>query len=197
MALSSAYTSSYNKLEEFFGKLREAQVPGQFTYQILKDLGYKSNNHRAYVKIMKDLGFLSSDGKPTPRYSDYRDNSKSKKVMGEALKESYGDIFLIKEKPTLADKSTIQGKFKSFNNTSDAVAKLMTGTFYALLNMAELEPSDSQNVETPTEETQHLSELKQVNKHTGLHYNIQIHLPPTKDVEVFNAIFKAIKEYLY
>ena len=29
-----------------------------------------------------------------------------------------------------------------------------------------------------------------------LHYNIQIHLPATKDVEVFNAIFKSLKEHL-
>jgi hypothetical protein len=31
---------------------------------------------------------------------------------------------------------------------------------------------------------------------SGLHYNIQIHLPPTKDIEVFNAIFKSLKEHL-
>jgi hypothetical protein len=32
--------------------------------------------------------------------------------------------------------------------------------------------------------------------HPTLHYNIQIHLPATKDVEVFNAIFKSLKEHL-
>ena len=30
----------------------------------------------------------------------------------------------------------------------------------------------------------------------GLHYNIQIHLPATKDVEVYNAIFKSLKDHL-
>ena len=30
----------------------------------------------------------------------------------------------------------------------------------------------------------------------GLHYNIQIHLPATKDIEVYNAIFKSLKEHL-
>lgn len=30
----------------------------------------------------------------------------------------------------------------------------------------------------------------------GLHYNIQIHLPATKDIEVYNAIFKSLKEQL-
>jgi hypothetical protein len=32
---------------------------------------------------------------------------------------------------------------------------------------------------------------------TGLHYNIQIHLPATKDVEVYNAIFKSLREHLF
>jgi acetoin utilization deacetylase AcuC-like enzyme len=31
---------------------------------------------------------------------------------------------------------------------------------------------------------------------SGLHYNIQIHLPATKDAEVYNAIFKSLKEHL-
>jgi hypothetical protein len=32
---------------------------------------------------------------------------------------------------------------------------------------------------------------------SGLHYNIQIHLPATKDVEVYNSIFKSLKEHLF
>jgi hypothetical protein len=31
----------------------------------------------------------------------------------------------------------------------------------------------------------------------GLHYNIQIHLPASKDIEVYNSIFKALKEHLF
>jgi hypothetical protein len=30
----------------------------------------------------------------------------------------------------------------------------------------------------------------------GLHYNIQIHLPATKDLEVYNAKFKSLKDHL-
>ena len=119
MALTNAYTQAYGKLGEFFGKIRDGQVPPQFTQQLLKDLGYKSNNHRAYIPILKAIGFLSPDGKPTARYSDYRDHSRSKRIMGDGLKDAYSDIFLIKEHPTAADKAVIQGKFKSFHNTSD------------------------------------------------------------------------------
>ena len=103
MALPSTYTQAYGQLGEFFSKIRDAQAPDKFTNQILKDLGFKSNNHRPFIPLMKSLGFLSSDGTPTPRYHDYRNHSQSKKTMGEALKEAYSDLFLIKEKPTNGD----------------------------------------------------------------------------------------------
>ena len=208
MALSSSYTQAYGKLGEFFAKVRDGQAPPQFTQQLLKDLGFKSQNHRAYIQIMKSIGFLSPDGKPTQRYSDYRDHSKSKAVMADGIKEAYSDIFLIKEHPGQADKSTIQGKFKSFHNTSDSVASNMTSTFYALLALADLNGVSSQGPQSSTEnDDQPTSQdttpeipivhptVSQLT--TGLHYNIQIHLPATKDIEVYNAIFKSLREHLY
>lgn len=205
MSLSSSYTQAYGKLAEFFGKIRDGQAPAQFTNQLLKDLGFKSNNHRPYIAIMKALGFLSSDGKPTQRYTDYRDHSKSKLVMGEGLKEAYSDIFLIKEKPTQADKTTIEGKFKSFHNVSETVAKHMTSTFFSLLALADLSGLPNTAEENQTEDQEESAGQTQTSSialpanhlATGLHYNIQIHLPATKDVEVYNAIFKSLKEHLY
>jgi hypothetical protein len=126
--------------------------------------------------------------------------------MGEALKEAYSDIFLIKAKPATADKALIEGKFKSFHNTSDVVANLMTKTFYALLDLAEL-PSDAESKIKPKAEVKHTGEGEDETNDdksgkskkysaVGLHYNIQIHLPATKDVEVYNAIFKSLKDHL-
>jgi hypothetical protein len=127
--------------------------------------------------------------------------------MGEDLREAYGDIFLIKSSPSKEDKASIQGKFKSFHNASERTAQLMTNTFLALLALADLsgkaKPKPKQQPQTseekgktevtpdvtPPQETPPLA--------PGLHYNIQIHLPATKDIEVYNAIFKSLKEHLY
>lgn len=199
MALPSTYTQAYGQLGEFFSKIRDAQAPDKFTNQILKDLGFKSNNHRPFIPLMKSLGFLAADGTPTQRYHDYRNHSMSKNKMGEALKEAYSDIFLIKEKPTTSDRELIQGKFKSFHNASDNVAKLHTNTFYALLDLANLDSKKTkqQDVEAEIEPSKAI-EQEAIVKATslGLHYNIQIHLPATKDVEVYNAIFKSLKDHL-
>lgn len=202
MALTSSYVLPTNRIPDIFTKIRDGQAPERFTNQLLKDWGFTSTNDRAFISLLKSLGFLSADGKPTQRYNDYRDHSRAKHVMGEALRDAYGDIFLIKEHPTQADKEAIEGKFKSFHNASDHVAGLMTKTFFGLLNLADL--TKRQAIPLTNKETGKKSEMEpppvpRVSEHgvSGLHYNIQIHLPATKDVEVYNSIFKALKEHLF
>lgn len=204
MALPTTYTQEFKRFPEFFNKIRDAQAPEKFTQQLLKDWGYKSHNHRAFIPMLKSLGFLTADGTPTGRYHDYRNHSASRQIMADAIKETYSDIFLIKEKPTTADRPLVEGKFKSFHNASDTVANLMTKTFYSLLDLADLNASNEAKVnnnadsnEQPVFEKPQNTEGKSKGHGTvGLHYNIQIHLPATKDVEVYNAIFKSLKDHL-
>lgn len=202
MGLPDAYVQIYGQLPDILKRLSDGQAPEKFTVQYLKDLGFQSTNHRAVIPLLKSLGFLSADGTPTSRYHNYRDHSQSRKVLGEALREAYSDLFTIKARPTDADRSLIEGKFKSAHNTGERTAKLMTSTFYALLSLADLD--DATPSTTPqTEKKVELAPIVQSEKHDrssshrpSLHYNIEIHLPATKDVEVFNAIFKSLREHL-
>ena len=154
---------------------------------------------------MKALGFLSADGSPTAKYQEYRNHALSERIMGEAIKEAYSDLFLIKAKPTSKDKELITDKFKSFHNVSDNVANVMSKTFFSLLKIADLDYNQKQlsnekvkdKIEPTKQENTTIKE-KILNQTSGLglHYNIQIHLPATKDIEVYNAIFKSLKEHL-
>lgn len=203
MALTNAYVLPTNRIADIFGKIRDGQAPERFTQQLLKDWGFGSTNDRAFVPLLKALGFLTADGKPTQRYNDYRDHSRSKHVMGQALRDAYGDIFLIKEHPTSADRSSIEGKFKSFHNASDNVAGLMAKTFLGLLPLADLSTKAGTppmaKVQEATVPTIEVPPPPVAANNTGpsLHYNIQIHLPATKDVEVYNAIFKSLREHIF
>lgn len=86
---------------------------------------------------------------------------------------------------------------------SDHVAGLMTKTFLGLLQHADLSGKASV---APTEEViagKPNDTYDDIQGRStwqpgvaGLHYNIQIHLPATKDVEVYNAIFKSLREHL-
>lgn len=203
MALTNAYVLPVNRIPDLFGKIRDGQAPERFTHQLLKDWGFSSTNDRAFVPLLKELGFLTADGKPTPQYHDYRDHSRSKTVMGQALRVAYSDIFLIKEHPTASDRAAVEGKFKSFHNASENVAGLMAKTFFGLLALADLSkktvsvPTSTESKQSPPEQSPPAQPDGNIFGRTGLHYNIQIHLPATKDVEVYNAIFKSLREHLF
>ncbi|MDG2533544.1 DUF5343 domain-containing protein [Sphingomonas sp. HITSZ_GF] len=202
MGLSSSWVGAAGRVPEVFNKIRDGQAPSQVTNQLLKDWGFSSSADRAFIPLLKSLGFLTPTGQPTQRYHDYRDHSRSKVVMGEALREAYQDIFLIKANPTKADQGSITGKFKSFHNASDDVAQRMSKTFFALLELADLSGGEKPKAEKEAAvEEQINSAAKPVSPVisspalAGLHYNVQIHLPATKDVEVYNAIFKSLREH--
>jgi len=204
MGLTDAYVQGTGKLPELFVKIRDGQAPNQFTTQLLKDWGFTSTNDRLFVPLLKALGFLSPEGKPTPRYHAYRDHSRSKAVMAEALREAYQDLFLIKANPTKDDRDAIQGKFRSSHNATDRVSQLMAATFLALLPLADLSKTDrgSQKEQEPPKVDLAKPEAAAEQRAQALgiptlHYNIQIHLPASKDVGVYNAIFKSLKEHLF
>jgi hypothetical protein len=211
MALTNAYVQVYGKLGEVFNKLAQAQAPEKFTVQYLKDLGFGSSNYRALIPLLKGLGFLSVDGLPTQRYHEYRNSALSKRVMGAAIRDSYGDIFTISAAPTANDRKLIEGKFKSQHNVSNNTAKLMASTFFSLLDLADLSLADKRELDkkegAPKDHKEptpralkaltDVPSLPRAASRPNLHYNIQIHLPATKDVEVFNAIFKSLKEHLF
>ena len=199
MALTNAYVQPISRIPDIFGKIRDGQAPDRFSQQLMKDWGFASSADRAFIPLLKALGFLTADGKPTRRYNDYRDHSRSKAVMTEALRDAYGDIFLIKEHPSSADKAAIEGKFKSFHNASNNVAGLMTKTFLGLLALADMTstPASKPDAGPPPGREADPPADAVIKVKPGLHYNIQIHLPATKDIEVFNAIFKALREHLF
>jgi hypothetical protein len=203
MALPDVYVQVYGQLPDVFRRLSEGQAPEKFTRQYLKDLGFQSANFHALIPLLKSLGFLSSDGVPTARYHAYRDQSQARKVMADSLREAYSDLFTIKAEPTEADRPLIEGKFKSVHNTGERVAKLLASTFLALLPLADLKAASTSRAAEPKAEDKakaddgHGDDVRRAESHRPtLHYNIQIHLPSTKDVEVFNAIFKSLREHL-
>ncbi|MFT3763675.1 MAG: DUF5343 domain-containing protein [Pseudoxanthomonas sp.] len=198
---------SYGQLGDFLAKIQEGQAPDNFTQQHLKDIGFGSSNHRSYIPLLKAIGFLTASGAPTERYHAYRAKSESRKVLGAALKDAYRDLFVIKTHPTERDKDLLQGKFKSTHNASERTAELMAKTFFALLKNADIDHEPAKvrpELPEPTAKVPPASSAEPPAQAIpplqpsvpGLHYNIQIHLPATKDVEVYNAIFKSLREHL-
>lgn len=203
--LTPRYMNGFKNVPAIMQRIVSGAAPDKFNLDHLQGLGFKSSGDRAIIPILKDLGFLTSDGSPTPRYHQYRDPSKSAQVLGEALREAYGELFLINDNLTASDRPAIVGKFKSSTNSTDKVADLQAATFLGLLKMADISkaPKDSISEEGPPgdDNPQPIAApatmpTLQAKTQLDLRYTIQVHLPATKDIEVFNAILKSLRSNL-
>jgi hypothetical protein len=203
--LTNRYMTSVKNLPAIMQKIVDGTAPEKFTVTHLKGIGFKSSNDQGVLPLLKDLEFLTADGTPTKRYLDYRDKSRSRQILGQALREAYEDLFHINEHLSDADRPAIIGRFKSAHNASDAVAERQAMTFLCLLKLADMTTSAASPAKhkpptaTPVAEPEAPKTerpLPQSLAFTGLRYNIEIHLPATKDVEVYNSIFKSLKEHL-
>ena len=210
MALLNQSVQVYGKLDLLFEKLREGQAPDKFNRAFITDLGFTSSNWHAAIGLLKGLGFLSSDGTPTSQYMELLDKTKWRVVLGKALQEAYSDIFVMKREPGSADLQMISGKYKSTYNMSNTAAERAARTFLSLLELSdtdstkrEAQPKVAQpkvaqpkvaQPEPPKLDAKHSQ--NSASRAVGLNYNIQIHLPATKDIEVYNAIFKSLREHI-
>ena len=213
--LTKRYMASTRNVGQILGKMIDGVAPPKFTVEHLKAIGNTSSNDRAVIGLLKDLGFLSPDGTPEQRYHAYRDKSRSKAVMAEALRDAYTDVFQIREIPTKADRAAIEGLFKSKHNSSERVAREQAATFLAFLEHADLRATaaslgeqlgDGEGVDGDGDGDGNAGgggdgedrtpQVRRSGLSTELHYTIQVHLPATKDLEVYNAIFKSLKENL-
>jgi hypothetical protein len=164
------------------------------------------------IALLKQLGFLDPEGKPKERYFKYLDQTQGDLVLAEAIRETYADLFLIRRDAQNMTKQEVINKAKTLSqgSFSDSVLEKFATTFLALCSQADFSEdaisAGKQNEEhadggaLDTAEMSEEASGQKVATNTlgmgGIHYNIQIVLPPSRDPKVFDALFRSLKEHL-
>jgi hypothetical protein len=207
MGLPECYLMTTKNLDALLNSLQSAQAPEKFTLKFLEQLDFTSSNDRLHIKMFKDLGFLDETGVPTERYHKFLDASEARRVMSEALREAYSDLFTIRKDAWKMTEEEVAGKLKTLTQgkKSENVIKLMAKTFKALCEYADWS-KDAVSEETleipagtekPTNKNASLEDQQdKMSLKGGLHYNIQLHLPESRDPKVYDAIFESIRKHL-
>ena len=205
MALPTSYmTGSFTKIPQYFDTLLTARAPDKFTTKFMADLGFTSSNDRQFVNVLKAIGFLDETGTPTERYFKFLDQSFSKQMVAEGIKEAYADLFALNIAAQTLSKSEVEGKFKTLTNGSkeNATISYMASTFINLCNYADW--SQTQKVvkeEIPSEEpkdsiTDLVVATAEKARGIDLNYDIHIHLPATRDQAVYDALFASLAKHI-
>jgi hypothetical protein len=217
LGLPESYTLKPNSIPAYFDAMLDAQPPERFSVKFLERLGFTSTNDRLLISILKDLGFLSRDGVPQPRYFEFLDRSRSKQVVAEGIREAFSDLFAINIKANEMTTDDVRNKMRTIfaGQKTDLVIGNIAKTFKALCEYADwsqpaTQPAPGPPVppsEPPTEPgsakepTTSPAKADRVPAHAALNvsalqYHVNIVLPDTRDQAVYDAIFKSLREHL-
>lgn len=192
------YHTSYGKLPKLFEKIQEAAVPSKFTQDFLETmLGFKSTSDRAFIGLLKRLGFLDQANIPTQTYKDYRDRRLAPQIMAERLRASYSQLFDANAYANKLSKDEITSTLKRLLGVgdNDQIVPIVASTFASLVSLANFEASIVPiKPESKAEEGKEPVAVAPAMRFGGLSYTIVLNLPNTTDIDVFNAIFKSLRE---
>ncbi|MBN4055759.1 DUF5343 domain-containing protein [bacterium AH-315-J23] len=202
-------------IASYFDAILNASAPTRFSYKFIEGLGFKSTNDRLLISILKDLGFLNSDGAPEDRYFKFLDKSKSAQVLAEGITEAYSDLFAVNLQAHTLTSDEAYNKLRTLYRGAkkDSVIKMVARTFVALCEYADFEhgneikenpPIVEVDNEVPNGEEQvkikdNIDQKPNTGNHlnmNALQYHINIVLPDTRDQAVYDAIFKSLRDHL-
>jgi hypothetical protein len=188
-------------------QILSAAKPPKVTYELLRTWGFTSSNDRAIVTLLKQLGFLTEDGAPTEHYDGLRDRGEKGRVLAERMRALYADIFAVNQNACNLSDDKVQNIFRRVTGKEDVYTKRYANVFRALCQRADftsgvpdVAPVEEQSFEEPVVLQPDHPALSS-NEVAGtvasaFVYRIEIHLPATTDLKVYNAIFRSIRENL-
>jgi len=194
---------AYGNISKALKKIQEAATPARFTQDFLATkLGLKGGSPKPLIPFLKRTGFLGSDGVPTDIYKRFRNPSERGRAGAEALRRGYSSLYEVNEYVHDASERDLRGVVVQATglDAESTTFKSIIGSFKALKEFASFDDEDLAEEEQETEEipagTMDKVGPEVLKKGLGISYTINLNLPATSDIAVFDAIFKSLKEHL-
>jgi|HubBroStandDraft_2_1064218.scaffolds.fasta_scaffold205353_2 hypothetical protein len=185
-------------------------VSQDFVKTILKILGGPGNEVTSYLR---KIGFTSDDGTPSNIYKKFRNTATEGSAAAAALRFGYKPLFVRNEYMYELSEDKLKGLVIEETGWSKD-ARTLSLTLLCIKQLKAFAKWDEPTETAPTTATasndsslrtpvmispsaqspQDPSRSQQIRMQLG--YTINLNLPATSDVAVFNAIFKSLKENL-
>ena len=210
MAATLPYMLSTGLIPRILEKIQHARRPDRFTQDFLETkLGHGGGSARPIISLLKRMGFLGSDGVPTSLYDQFRNTETQGFAIANGMKNAFSELFDRNEYVYEMPREKFAGLVVEItgNTKESSRTRGIIGTFLALKELANFEddvppPTPHQDLEEtsstalPVDPRTSPATVNGDSIKLQLGYTINLNLPETTNPEVFNAIFKALKENL-
>lgn len=200
------YTSSPGVLRRVLEKIPASEKPGVFTYDFLGTvMEARGGAARPIIPILKATGLLNQTGAPTELYAQFQTDAGRAAAALQALRNGFSEIFRRNQYAHKAEEAALIDVIVAITGLpkKEAIVRYILATFQAFQEHAkharEEAKTDEQGDVVLPNDTPLLSPVDRNGGGAGqlqLAYNINVVLPDTTNVEVYNAIFRSLKANL-
>lgn len=214
---SLPYVMASGNIKKTLDEVIKASVPDRFTQDFLSTkLGIKGGPAKMVIPFLKKTGFLNSDGTVTEIYQDFRIDSTRHLAANNAILEGYSVLHEMNEYFYELDDQGLKDivvRATGFKKDSSTV-RAIVASIKALVEYADFskkstkplkaqatkagKPEESGEAKIKTDESRGAQHKEERNRSSlsdfKLGYTININLPSTSDIAVYNAIFKSLRD---
>ncbi|WP_143331046.1 DUF5343 domain-containing protein [Burkholderia aenigmatica] len=218
---SLPYVTATGNVDKALSGIKQAATPTSVSQDFVKTvLSIPGGSGNQITSFLRKIGFVGADGTPTSIYTRFRstDRETSGGAAAEALRIGYSALYKRNEYMHQLSDEKLKGLIIEETGTGgdSSVAGLIINCIKAIKKYANFDAGNATPVIENREDAGllngNLSGLRGRGREEGgigsapsqdgggvglnLAYTINLNLPATSDIAVFNAIFKSLKENL-
>jgi uncharacterized protein DUF5343 len=203
------YVTAPGNVEKALLGIKAAATPERVSQDFVKTiLKIPGGSGDQIASFLKKVGLVNIDGTPSDIYKKFRNSSTTGKAAAEALRTGYAPLYRRNEFMHQLSDDELRGLIieeTGQGNESSVVALVLTclkaiKKFADFSEKADQDKPEREDLRTLPAAHVEPPDLPAAGKSDriglNLSYTINLNLPATSDVAVFNAIFKSLKENL-
>jgi hypothetical protein len=199
------YTSSPGVLKRVLEKIPTSEKPGTFNADFLGTvMGATGGSARPIIPILKATGLLNQTGAPTEIYAQFQTDTGRPVAALQALRNGFGEVFRRNQYAHKAEEAALIDVIVAITGLpkKEGIVRYILNTFQAFQDYAKQAREDNKLDEQGDVGQSYDAPPPPSDQNVGgsgrlqLAYNINVILPETTNVEVYNAIFKSLKANL-
>jgi hypothetical protein len=204
---SLPYVTAAGNIEKALTAIKSAAVPERVSQDFVKTiLQIKGGSGNQMTSYLKKIGFVNADGSPSELYKKFRNPSSTGSAAAEALRTGYAPLYVRNEYMHKLNDEQLRGLIieeTGQGDDSSAVALIFSAIKYlkkfATYNTqqtSEIAVQPAPQSLSPDPNAPHNGQFGRETIGLNLGYTINLNLPATSDISVFNAIFQSLRENL-
>ena len=200
------YVTATGNVERALLAIKSAATPEKVTQDFVKTiLKIPGGSGDQMTSLLRKIGFVNADGTPSNIYKQFRSAASVGGAAADAIRFGYGPLFKRNEFWHALPDDQLRGLIiEETGQSEDSPVVTMTlNTIKAIKKFANFEKSQVEEklpvtmAEAPRAPiAPPMPDIEGKSLGLNLGYTINLNLPATSDIAVFNAIFKSLKENL-